>query len=176
MALDAGNRPSWEVLTPDFEETKYQGKLVTVFDQRTRHTLINAVADGTLEAGVFIASTGSELYGATTVAKPTATGSNILGLSVVSKGYIMTWNNTLETFEYTDGSTVSYTTKGDWYVYSEVPTAVGDPVYFRHTADGGLTRIGAISNVAGTGKDLHPTAKILETITAPGLVAISVDG
>jgi len=51
-----------------------------------------------------------------------------------------------------------------------------DPVYCRHTANGGLNVIGGFANAAGTGLALVTGAKVLDTIAAAGLARIKLLG
>lgn len=67
----------------------------------------------------------------------------------------------IDAFQADGGSAVNIVTEGQVYVRVEVDVAVGDPVYYRDTADGAFSGVGAFSNSAGTGKVELPRAKWL---------------
>jgi hypothetical protein len=155
------------------------GNLVDIYDQRSRFVVSRFTANTDLIVGAFaapIATAASHpLYGYTRIEIPTATGAKIMGAVVINptKGFDhYVWDETLGIWKYKAGKIVSLVTDVDLYMYSEVTVNVGDDVYFRHTANAGLTRIGALANAAGTGLDKHPTAKFIEKISAPGPVAV----
>ncbi len=58
------------------------------------------------------------------------------------------------------------------WVPFETTATQDDPVYCRHTVNGGLTVIGGFANAAGTGLSLVAGAKVLDTITAAGLARV----
>lgn len=61
---------------------------------------------------------------------------------------------------------VSVLTSGMVYMFPEGTVAKNDPVYVRHTASGGNTQKGAVSNAAGTGLMLWRGARWMEGGTA----------
>ena len=66
-------------------------------------------------------------------------------------------------------------THGDIWVECEVPTVrPGEPVFVRHTANGGLNKIGAVANAAGTGLDAVPQARFAST-ASDGIAIINVN-
>ncbi len=175
MAIDSANEAKFQILTPPFEESKYQGNLCTVYDQRTRHVLAQSIAKEELEVGVFITIDGLHpLDQAAYVTKPRIDNQKILGMSVRNKVSILKWDAVLKCYKYPIGEEVNYATTGDWYMYSEIAVSKLDDVYYRITADGANTRIGALSNAAGTGLVKHPTAQFAEFISEPGLVAVTL--
>ena len=164
---------TYAVNTPPIQPEKWQGQIISLMGRQYRFSSIEPLANGTLEAGVVVTGTVNAL-GVMRVAKPTATGTRILGVSVLNFQRILTWDNTLSAFKYADGDMVTLIEEGDVVMYAEVAVDPGDPVWFRHTADGGLTRIGALGKATGTGKDLLPGAKFLDKTSAPGLVRLSL--
>lgn len=79
-----------------------------------------------------------------------------------------------------DGGTNMYVAKdqlpvlrtGVIWVLLEAAANQDDPVYCRHTANGGLNVIGGFANAAGTGLALVANAKVLDTIAAAGLARV----
>lgn len=79
-----------------------------------------------------------------------------------------------------DGGTGFYVAKdqlpvlrtGVIWVTFETTATQDDPVYCRHTANGGLNVIGGFANAAGTGLALVPNAKVVDTIAAAGLARV----
>ena len=73
--------------------------------------------------------------------------------------------------KYVDGDTVSVLRKGTVYVQAEEAVAEGDPVYVRHTANGGNTQLGAVRKSADTGCVLVP-GLMFRTSAALGKVSV----
>lgn len=108
------------------------------------------------------------------VALPSATGQRLLGVTLINKAE--SFLDQTEPYGYLENEQVAILKKGEIIVYCEVATvAYSDPVYVRHTADGGLTVIGGVSNVAGTGLDLLPNAKFASSVVFSSRAVISVN-
>jgi hypothetical protein len=175
MPLDPANKASYSVLTPPTAEDKRQGFLVSLYENRTRNVVVKATANSNLEVGVFVFNSGTDAMGKyAKLDKPTATGKNILGVSVFSRAFTLDWDEALKVHKYKQGSLMAYASTGTYYFYAEAPVDIGDKVFFRHTVNSTLNRIGAVTNATGTGLDAHPTAYFAEKITAPGLVAVTI--
>jgi hypothetical protein len=175
MPLDSANKAVYSVFTPPTTEEKRQGFSVDLYNQKTRQVVSRATANAALEVGVFVFNAGVDALGKfAKLDKPTVTGKNILGVSVFHRAFTLDWDETLKAYKYKQGSLLAFADEGNYYMYAEVPVDIGEKVYFRHTVDAALNRIGAVANAAGTGLDLHPYATFAEKITAPGLVAVKV--
>lgn len=101
---------------------------------------------------IIAATTGVEL--------PSATGQIMAGITVMNSNnndFFDTVTHGIQPQDFADVMSV-----GDVWTVCETPLAKpGDPVYVRHTANGGLTNLGAVSNVAGTGLDLVTSARFV---------------
>jgi hypothetical protein len=62
------------------------------------------------------------------------------------------------------------------WVPVEAAVAQDDPVYCRHTVNGGLNVIGGFANAAGTGLALVAGAKFIDTVSAAGLARVKLLG
>jgi hypothetical protein len=164
----------YPVTTPPFVPEKFQGMIISLMGRQYRFCAFEPLAAVDLEAGVFVTGT-TDALGNFNVQKPTSTAAKILGVTLLNFQRVLTWDASLGVFKYPAFSMVSLVEEGDIVMYSEVSVDVGDSVYFRHTVNGGLNRIGALANVAGTGLDLAPAGtKFLEKTTSPGLVRVSL--
>lgn len=87
-------------------------------------------------------------------------------------------DNTLSgTAAYTPDSSVPLVTEGTIWCVSESAFALGDDVYVRHTANGGLTQKGAVTSGAGvtTGCRKLTGAHVVYASTAAGIVLLKVN-
>lgn len=174
MPLDSTTTSGiYTVTTPPVPPVKFAGMVISLSGRQFRFSAFEPLAGEELEVGVFVSGVTSAL-GVTTVTKPTTTGAKILGFTYLNWQRPLVWDEALGTYKYTSGHMVSLLEEGDTVAYSEVAVNVGDDVFFRYGVDAGLTRIGALSNVAGTGKDPVARARFLEKTSAPGLVRISL--
>lgn len=97
------------------------------------------------------------------VALPSATGQAMLGVTLFNGTEC--YRDQDEPYGYLDDQQVAIMREGHIIVYCEVAViAYGDPVYVRHTANGGLNVIGGVANAAGTGLDLVPGAKFASSL------------
>lgn len=108
------------------------------------------------------------------IAPLSATGQTLLGVTVQNDAAAQTYlDSTTKGIQVNDFGDVM--TMGDIFTRCETPLArPGEPVYVRHTANGGLNVIGAVANAAGTGLDLVPQARFVSTVS-DGLVVIQVN-
>lgn len=174
MALDPSVVPGYNVNTAPLAAPRTQGQVISLMNiDQMRYCAFEPFSSGELPCGVVVTGTTNSM-GKTTVTQPTSAGSLLLGVTIWNQQRILTYDNTLNVYKYRADDMVSLLEEGDIVMYSEVATEVGQPVYFRHTADAALNVIGAISNVAGTGLELLPRAKFLEKANA-GLVRVHVD-
>lgn len=174
MAVSASLQPTYST-NITYGDPRTQGQWVDIYTNKNRYVNSQFMTTALLEAGVFVSSTGVQaLYGSTLVAKPTAAGSKIVGVTQINPTKIYDWDDTLKVYRYRAGEQVSIATTGDIFMYAETPVEVGDKIYFRHTVDAAKTRIGAVTNAAGIGLELYAQAQFVERITAPGLVAVAL--
>lgn len=171
--MATGINLTYAVNTPPIQPEKWQGQIISLMGRQYRFSSIEPLADGVLEAGVVVTGTVDAL-GVMRVSKPTATAARILGVSVLNFQRILEWDAVLNVFKYADDDMVTLIEEGDVVMYAEVSVDPGDPVWFRHTANGGNTRIGALGKATGTGLDLLSGAKFLDKTAAPGLVRVSL--
>lgn len=175
MALDNANKGGYTVWTPPYTEERRQGYLVDIYSKKTRNVIVRAIANSAIQCGVFVAKVGETMGAYNKVDMPTTTGTKILGISTFQRGFTLDFDEVLNCMKYRTGALVAYATEGDYWMYSETTADVNDNVFFRHTVNAGLNRIGAISNIAGTGLDAAPLhIRYLEKLTAPGLVAVKL--
>jgi len=165
--------PTYSVNTPPLTPDKIQGQIISLANRDYRYCSFEATAGADLPAGVFLTMVENALTGNTLVV-PSATGSKLFGVSIFRESLVMKYNDTDGYYYYEEGDPVSMIEKGDIVMYSETTSAIGDPVFVRHTADGGNTRIGAIANATGTGLDEVTWATYLDSLDAPGLVRVSL--
>lgn len=171
--MATGINLTYDVNTPPINSEKWQGQIISLMGRQYRFCSFEPIANGVLEAGVVV--TGAvDALGVMRVNKPNAANARVLGVSALNFQRVLTWNETLSVFQYADNDMVTLIVEGDIVMYSEVSVDPGDPVYFRHTADGNLSRIGALSNTTGNGKDLLPGAKFLDKTNGAGLVRVSL--
>ena len=103
-----------------------------------------------------------------------ATGQTLLGVTCQNDALAQTYIDSAVKGVQVDDFVDAFT-HGDIFVRCETPTArPGDPVFVRHTANGGLNVIGGVANAAGTGLDAVPQARFVSTV-ADGLVVINVN-
>lgn len=126
-----------------------------------------------IESGVFVTAVSNAL-GDLTFKKLTAASDKIYGFTFLNFQRALLWSESLHCFFYQKGDEVTLVTEGDYVGYSEKPVETLDPVYQRIAVDGTNTRIGALSNAAGTGLMLIPGAKFIEKISAPGRADITL--
>lgn len=102
----------------------------------------------------------------------TAAGQTILGVTV-KNDRLWVPSGGVEGFQV--GEQVDILTMGDIWVPCEVTTVQPDqPVFVRHTANGGLNVIGGVANAAGTGLEAVPGAKF-KSIRYSGLATITLN-
>ena len=107
-----------------------------------------------------------------TVKLPTVTGGIVLGLSVLGDNIM----NENDVNDYAIYAPVAVARKGRFYVKSETNVSLGDPVYFRHTANGGNTLLGKLRNAAdGVTADLLAGAKFMTSGVAGDLVVLELN-
>lgn len=174
MAIDPANTPQYLVQTPPLVAERALGMIISMIGRRYRFCAYEPFSNGLLECGVFVSPTYDPVLYKTKVAKPTAAGGKILGVTILNFQRVMNYDAVLDAYVLPNDSLVSILEMGDIVMYTEVAVSVGDPVYFRYGVDTGKTRIGALSNVAGTGLDLYPNAQFLEAKTSPGLVRVNI--
>lgn len=104
-----------------------------------------------------------------------ATGQVILG--VVYRNHFRALIDSSTPGEVPDGDLIDVLARGAVIVSCEDATAnIDDPVYVRHTANGGNTLIGVVASAAGTGLDLLPNARFVSPYYAtPGRAMIYID-
>lgn len=170
--MPTGINLSYNVNTPPITPDKWQGQIISLANRHFRFSTLEPFSNGVLEAGVVVTGTVDSL-GVLKVAKPTSTGQRILGVTLLNFQRLLTWNST-GYFQYPDNDLVTLVTEGDIVMYSEVAVDPGDPVFFRHTVNAGLNRIGALNKASGTGLDSLPGAKFLDKTAAAGLVRVSL--
>lgn len=101
-----------------------------------------------------------------------AAGQTVLGVSVKNDRLYVP-SGGVEGFQI--GEQVDVLTMGDIWVPCEVATVRPDqPVFVRHTANGGLNVIGGVANAAGTGLEAVPGAKF-KSIRYSGLATITLN-
>lgn len=174
MALANFAIPTYAVNTPPLTPEKWQGMRISLMPHEERFCAFVPFADGLLECGVFVNGTTDSL-GRVSVKKPTASGAKILGFTTINFQRLLLWDNPLKVFKYQDDQEVTLLQKGDSVAYAEAPVDLGDTVWYRHTVDAALTRIGAIAPATGTGLALVPGCRVLEKKSSPGLVRISIN-
>jgi hypothetical protein len=171
--MATGINLTYNVNTAPIVPEKWQGQIISLIGRQYRFSTFEPLANGALEAGVFV--TGSvDSLGVLNVSKPTTAGTKILGVTALNFQRFLTWDSVLNCFNYADKDIVTLVQEGDIVMYAEVAVDIGDPVFLRHTSDTGLTRIGALSKTSGTGKEAIPGAKFLEQTSAAGLVRVSL--
>lgn len=171
MAINLTN--TYSVTTPPYQTDMELGSLYTIAHRQFRYCALEAFNDSTLQAGVFVTLETNSL--GVNIAKQLSSAVDVIyGVSYLNNLNIATWNNTLGAFEFPSGTNISIISEGDVWMYAEAAVTVGSSVYTRHTADGLLTRIGALAGAAGTGLIAVPGVKFLKTLTASGKVPVSL--
>lgn len=157
----------------EFSTYRHPGSLASVISRQYRFCAFEPVADTALECGVFVTLTPDALgnYRAKHLAAAT---DKIYGVSYYNEQRIMDWSEPLKAFTYRQDDIVSLIEEGDIFMFAEVAVNAGDDVFTRFAPNGGLTRIGALTNVAGTGVVAVPRAKFLKRMTAPGITQVSL--
>lgn len=172
MATGINNQ--YTVNTAPINPQKFQGMVISLMPRAFRYSSFEPFTTSELECGVFVTGE-SNAVGVFNVSKPTAAASKIFGVTLWENGlHNYGYSEDLNAYTYLEDSQVSLLVEGDIVMYSETAVEVGDAVYFRHTADALLTRVGAVANAAGTGLEAVPGCKFLDTTTAPGLVRVSI--
>ena len=109
-------------------------------------------------------------------ALPSETGQEVIGISWL----VQIYENQLDSNSdsgYPDNVMFDYLAQGEIAVYVEEDVAVGDAVYFRHTANGaGKNIIGRFRNDADTDTcDLFPNARWIQGATAGNLAVLAIN-
>jgi hypothetical protein len=74
------------------------------------------------------------------------------------------------------GQSVNVAKKGHFWVSPEVAVTAGDPVYARHTANGGLTQLGALRNDADTSNAIQLAGcRFLSSALAGGFAVVELN-
>lgn len=167
--------PLYSVTTPPYSTNRHAGSLWSIMGRQFRYCAFEGAADTALGCGQFVTATVDAL-GNYRFKQLSAATDKIFGVSFLNTQRVLTWNSTLEVFEYQADDPVSLIEEGDVFMYAEVAVAAGDPVFTRHAIDAGLNRIGALGKAAGTGLVAVPGAKFLKALAAPGLVPVSLPG
>lgn len=126
-----------------------------------------------VEAGVF-ASITTNTFGDVTIKKITSATEKLAGFTFLNFQRALIWSEVLQCFVYQKGDEVTIVTEGDYVGHVERAVEVLDPVYTRFAADATFTRIGALSNAAGTGLREIPGARFIQKLDAPGKVGFSL--
>lgn len=123
-------------------------------------TVVNSATSAALPYGLVVAAKTSYplVDGLPTVSVPSASGDIILGIAA------STLSNPQEVAGQTDGYSrkrdlVNILQQGVIWTTSEAAIAVGDTLYFRHTASGAFTKTGVVSGSSGTGKSVLPASR-----------------
>jgi hypothetical protein len=82
---------------------------------------------------------------------PSAAGDTILGIFASTKTVPLAMPTQTEA-AYRRGDRMGVLSQGVIWAVAEVAITFTDSLFFRHTASGGLTQLGALSNASGTGK------------------------
>lgn len=171
MAINLTN--TYPVTTPPYQTEMEIGSLYTIAHRQFRYCAMEAFNDAVLQAGVFVTLSPNAL--GTNIAKQLSSADDIVyGVSYLNTLNIATYNSTLGVFEFPIGTNISIISEGDIWMYAESAVTMGGKVYTRHTADTGLTRIGALAGSSGTGLVEVPGVRFLKTLTAPGKVPVSL--
>lgn len=107
---------------------------------------------------------------------PSATGQTVLGISWLVQIYENELNANSDS-GFPDGVMFDYLVQGEIAVYVEEDIALGDPVYFRHTANGaGKAIVGRFRNDADTNTcDLLANARWVQGASANGLAVLAIN-
>lgn len=134
---------------------------------------------GNIPAGIFLAQ-GTTDQKAILLVAASGAGGKIAGVSVNT--FSRDPGNTGaslsgSTDAYLPGASLPLLTQGQIWVTSESAFALGDDVYVRHTANGGLTQKGAVTSGAGTTTGCRKLtgARVVYASTAAGVVLLEVD-
>lgn len=129
-----------------------------------RNLTVNAIPYGRF-VRIITATSGVEL--------PSATGQTMAGVTIMNSSNNDFFDSAVHGVQPQDYADVL--SVGDVCVSCEVTTAKpGDPVFVRHTANGGLNVIGGVANAAGTGLDAVASARFVSTVSN-GLAVINVN-
>lgn len=165
---------NYAVTTAPLYPERFLGMLISLMGRQYRFCAFEPIAATDIEAGVLVSGVIDAL-GTTNVSKPTTPGAKILGVTLLNFQRVLTWDAALGAFKYPAFSMVSLIEEGDIVMYAESAVDVADPVFYRIAVNGALTRIGALTNVAGVGLEPAPAnMKFLEKITAAGSVRVSL--
>ena len=156
-----------------YSTERHQGSLASIISRQYRFCAFEPVADDLLPCGVFVTLVADAMGNYR--AKPLASANDkVYGVSFYNEQRILVWSDALKAFQYQKDDIVSLIEEGDIFMYSEVAVNIGDDVFARHTANGGLNRIGALANAAGTGLVAIPGAKFVKKTTSAGLTVVSL--
>ena len=162
----------YKVNTPPYSTDRHAGSLWSIMGRQFRYCAFEGVADVALPCGVFVTATKDALNNYRFKQLSGATD-KIFGVSYLNTQRLLTWDDTNKVFMYSADDLVSLIEEGDIFMYAEAAVEAGDTVYSRYAADAALTRIGATAPAAGTGL-VQTTAKFLKSLTAPGIVPVSL--
>lgn len=107
---------------------------------------------------------------------PSATGQTVLGISWLVQIYENELNGNSDS-GVPNGSMFDYVAQAEIAVFVEETIVVGDPVYFRHTANGaGKAIVGRFRNDADTNTcDLFPNSRWIQGATAGNLAVLAIN-
>ncbi len=129
-------------------------------------------------AGIFMAQ-GTAGRGAILLTAASGAGGKIAGvvLNTFSRDPGNVDASLSATGAYLAGASMPLVTRGPIWCTSESAFALGDDVYVRHTANGGLTQKGAVTSGAGTTTGCRKLtgARVLHASTASGVVLLEVN-
>ena len=161
------------LINTEYSTYRYPGTIGSIISRQYRFCAFECTALANLPCGVFVTMSADAMAG--NKVKPlSAANDKVFGVSMYNGNIIYDFDAATQNYIYPKDSIVSLIEEGDVFMFAEKAVAAGDDVYARHTADAGNTRIGALSNAAGTGLVLIPGAKFLKAIASPGVTQVSL--
>jgi hypothetical protein len=121
--------------------------------------------------GLVIAKGGSVVEGLQTCKLPDASGNALAGVSMADKSVLAIGGFGQNSTVHQSGAIVGVLEDGKVCLVAEAAISITDTLYFRHTADGAFTRLGAVAGASGTGLATLASVGATATPLAPSFAS-----
>lgn len=175
----------------DYRATNYAGDLVLMAKPGVQFpravtstgagTMTIAAKDVTIPFGVFVALDPNRFSSADPqmmpISLPVGATTKILGLAMHTQYFESQYypQANVSVPSYPAGQAVNVARTGRYWVLPEVAVTAGDPVFARHTTNGGFTQLGAVRNDADTANAIAISGRFLSSAAAGAFAVVEIN-
>lgn len=168
--------PNYSVHTYPAPPERIRGMFASTRPMNYRYCMIEGyVTDALLTVGT-VTAVIQDTNGKNQFVQASTANNKVVGVSVLEFSKILEYDATNEVYQYPENSLPAIITQGDIIMQAETAVNVGDPVFYRVTADTApLDVLGLVAPAAGAGLVELPGARFLGNLDDAGLVVVGLN-